>query len=250
MVPGDEVPELSPGGPRIAITWSRKATSPADRYLEAVMAAGGVPLLVLPEDGPQEVRRAQGLLLAGGLDVHPARYGQEIDPRVAGTVELDGERDAFELEALAWALEAGAPVLGICRGIQLLNVALGGTLLQDLSLRGIDPAVHQQRHRFPPLQEWEPAHSVRLDPASHLARILGGEEAGVNSFHHQAVDVPAGGLRVVARAPDGLVEGVEAVGLPFVLGVQWHPERMAARDPRQRALFAALVEAAARFHRR
>ncbi len=248
MEPG-EGPKLDAAGPRIAVTWSG-ATTAADRYLEAVVAAGGVPLLVRPEDGPQEVRRAHGLVLAGGPDVHPARYGQEIDPRVAATLDVEGERDVLELEAVTWALEAGAPVLGICRGIQVLNVAMGGTLLQDLSLRGIDPVIHQQRRRRPQPHEWEPAHVVRLDPASHLARILGGEEVAVNSFHHQAVDVPAAGLRVVASAPDGVVEGVEAHGLPFVLGVQWHPERMVDRDPRQRALFSALVEAAARFRRR
>ena len=143
MVPGDEVPELSAGGPRIAITWSRKATSPADRYLEAVMAAGGVPLLVLPEDGPQEVRRAQGLLLAGGLDVHPARYGQEIDPRAAGTLELDGERDAFELEALTWALEAGALGVGRARvvGAQLAEpLAQRGHLPLAIGQHGVEPA--------------------------------------------------------------------------------------------------------------
>lgn len=232
--------------PRIILTWSPQATRPADRYLEAIIAAGGVPLLVLPEDGLPDLRRGDGLVLTGGRDVHPARYGQQEDPRVAGTLELDEARDQFELDAIVFALERDRPILGICRGIQMLNVALGGTLLQDVSLRGIDIAAHQQRRRSPEPQDWEPAHPVHLEPGSRLAGIFGAEEVPVNSFHHQVVGEPAPPLRVVARSPDGLVEGVEAGNHAFVVGVQWHPERMVGHDPRQRALFAAFIEAAER----
>jgi len=241
-----EIPEVAMGGPRIILTWSPQATRPADRYLDAVIAAGGVPLLVLPADGLADLRTGDGLVLAGGRDVHPARYGQQEDPRAAGTLELDEARDQHELDAIAFALEHDLPILGICRGIQVLNVALGGTLLQDVSLRGIDVVAHQQRRRSPQLQDWEPVHLVRLEPGSRLAGVLGAGEVPVNSFHHQAVDEPAPPLRVVARAPDGLVEGVEAGDRSFVVGVQWHPERMVGHDPRQEALFAAFIEAAER----
>ncbi len=243
-------PEFVLSGPRIALTWSPLATRPADRYIEAVGAAGGVPLLMLPEDGMRELQTIDGLLLTGGRDVHPARYGQDPDPLVAGTLELDPARDQFEQDAIAFALEHDLPILGICRGIQALNVARGGTLLQDISLRGIEIAAHQQRRRSPPLQDWEPAHSVRLESGARLAGILGATEVPVNSFHHQVVDEPAPGLRVVARAPDGLVEALEAGDRPFVVGVQWHSERMVGHDPRQQALFAAFIDAAEGARRR
>jgi putative glutamine amidotransferase len=245
-----EVPDFKMDGPRIALTWSSRATRPADRYLEAVAAAGGVPLLTLPEDGLRDLRTADGVVLAGGRDVHPARYGQEIDPRVAAMLEPDEARDQFELDAIALALDRGLPVLGICRGIQVLNVALGGTVLQDVSLAGIELSAHQQRRRSPEPPEWEAAHDVRLEPGSRLAGILGVAVAPVNSFHHQAVDRPAEPLRVTARAPDGIVEGVEAPDRSFLIGVQWHPERMVAHHPAQRALFAAFVTAAGEARRR
>lgn len=233
-------------GPRIALTWSPLATRPADRYLEAVAAAGGVPLLMLPEDGMRELQTVDGLVLTGGRDVHPVRYGQEVDPRAAEPLEFDEARDQFELDAITFALERDLPILGICRGIQVLNVALGGTVLQDIRLRGLDITAHQQRRRSPEPQDWEPAHRVRLEPGSRLAGILGAAEVPVNSFHHQVLDEPAPELRVVARSPDGLVEGVEAGHRSFVVGVQWHPERMVGHDPRQRALFVAFIEAAER----
>lgn len=197
-----------------------------------------------PETGPAGLAGADGLLLAGGLDLHPSLYDQALDPRVVDTVEIDGERDRLEMVVVGAALAQGLPVLGICRGHQALNVALGGTLVQDLSLRGIEVPVHFQRRRDPEPPEWEPIHRVRIAPGSRLAAILGTEEVSVNSFHHQVVDRPAPGLRVVGIAEDGLIEALEAPDDPFLLSVQWHPERMARTDPRQAALFAAFVEAA------
>ncbi|HXF83071.1 MAG TPA: gamma-glutamyl-gamma-aminobutyrate hydrolase family protein, partial [bacterium] len=153
-------------------------------------------------------------------------------------------RDAAELTLVKAALGRDLPVLGICRGVQVLNVASGGTLHQDLALAGLDRAAHEQQKagRGPT----DVAHPVMIADASRLARILGARRVVVNSFHHQAIKQPAPGFVVTARAPDGVVEGLEHPDRAFVVGVQWHPERMVAAHPAQRRLFAALVEAAAR----
>ncbi len=230
--------------PRIAVTWPRRAPRTPDHYLDAVAAAGGAPILLTPQADLAPLASVDGILLAGGLDVHPNLYYQEIDARVAGTVEIDGERDRLEILVVGAALARDLPVFGICRGHQTLNVALGGTLVQDLSLRGIDVLAHYQKRRHPEPPESEPVHHVRIAPDSRLASILGVEEVAVNSFHHQVVDRPAPGLRVVGTAEDGVIEALEATDGRFLLSVQWHPERMARTDERQAALFAAFIEAA------
>ncbi|HEV8338278.1 MAG TPA: gamma-glutamyl-gamma-aminobutyrate hydrolase family protein [bacterium] len=230
--------------PRIAFTWPRRAPRTPDHYLDVLVAAGGEPLVLTPETDLAALAAADGVLLAGGLDVHPSLYHQEIDPRVAETVEIDGERDRLEMMVVGAALGRDLPIFGICRGHQTLNVALGGTLVQDLSLRGIEVPTHHQRRRQPRPAESEPVHRIRVAPGSRLAAILGSEEVAVNSFHHQVVDQPAPGLRVVATAEDGVIEALEAEDGRFLLSVQWHPERMARTDDRQAALFAAFVEAA------
>lgn len=230
--------------PRIAVTWPRRAPRTPDLYFGAITAAGGEPLLLSPETDLAPLADADGILLAGGLDVHPSLYQQEIDRRVAETVEIDGERDRLEILVVGAAVARDLPVFGICRGHQTLNVALGGTLVQDLSLRGIEVPSHHQRRLNPRPPESEPVHRVRVAPGSRLAAILGAEEVAVNSFHHQVVDRPAPGLRVVATAPDGVIEALEAADGRFLLSVQWHPERMARTDDRQAALFAAFIEAA------
>lgn len=226
--------------PRVGITWSQGPQRHLADYLRAVEDAGGLPVvLVAGQSDPEEP--LDGLLLAGGADVHPRRYRQEVDPRVAETLEFDELREAFELEVTRRALEEGLPVLGICRGLQLLNVVLGGSLVQDLSLLGVEPRTHNQRGI---LQPWQPAHPVRVSPGSRLHRLLGASEVEVNSFHHQAVADPAPGLRVVARSPDAVVEALENPDHRFLLAVQWHPERMVGRVPVQRELFTALIRAA------
>lgn len=230
--------------PRIAFTWPRRAPRTPDHYLDVLVAAGGEPLLLTPETDLTPLARADGVLLAGGLDVHPSLYHQEIDPRVADTVEIDGERDRLEMLVVGAALGRDLPLFGICRGLQTLNVALGGTLVQDLTLRGIEVPFHHQRQRDPRPPESEPVHRIRVAAGSRLAAILGSEEVAVNSFHHQVVDRPAPGLRVVATAEDGVIEALEAADGRFLLSVQWHPERMARTDERQAALFSAFVEAA------
>jgi putative glutamine amidotransferase len=212
-------------------------------YVRAVQQGGGVPVLLPPHLGEGALaalcERMDGLLLTGGGDLDPARFGQERHPTVYDVAPL---RDDLELELTRRALEEDRPVLAICRGIQVLNVALGGTLVQDLPSERPGPIVHSQtapRH--------EPTHPVKVQgEGSRLGEVLGAPEVQVNSMHHQAIDRLGGGLREVAWAPDGVIEGVEMPGPGFVLGVQWHPEELVGHDPAARSLFAAVVEAARR----
>ncbi|MDR7483077.1 MAG: gamma-glutamyl-gamma-aminobutyrate hydrolase family protein [Armatimonadota bacterium] len=210
-------------------------------YADAVREAGGDPILVAPGDPlPTAV---DGVLLSGGVDVHPRHYGQAVDPGAASTLAVDEPRDLMELDLVRHVLDRDTPLLGICRGAQVLNVAAGGTLWQDLSLAGVDPRRHDQDGWRP---DWDAAHGVTVERSSRLGDAVGVGALGVNSFHHQAVAAPAPGFCIVARADDGTVEGVESTRHRFVVGVQWHPERMAARHAVQRRLFAALVAATRR----
>jgi putative glutamine amidotransferase len=179
-----------------------------------------------------------GLILTGGADIHPSLYGQIVLERCG---EIDKERDRFEVELIYAARRRDLPFLGICRGLQVLNVALGGTLYQDLSYRaGTDPA-----HMSPRELRGEPAHPVAITPTSRLAHIIGSREVPVTSTHHQIILDLAPDLAISAVAPDGVIEAVEGPGR-FLLAVQWHPERMAHRHPEQLALFRSLVESARR----
>lgn len=233
--------------PRIGITTKSGGSAlPAYRlYAEAVAAAGGEPVWLEPEvlagvDPHEILRDLDGVLLSGGVDIDPAHFGATVTPEAG--VEIDAERDATELPLARAALDADLPVLGICRGIQTLAVAAGGALHQDLGLLGFDAARHQQRKAGK--DERAVAHRIRVSGGTRLAAALGDGEHEVNSLHHQAVrDVP-GGFVVTARAPDGIIEGMEDPHRTFAVGVQWHPERMVDRHPAQRRLFAALVEAA------
>lgn len=220
----------------------------SQRYFRAVTAQGGVPwmvpLLDRDLDTLREIyERLDGLFLAGGVDLHPYSYGDELDPLTGRT---DPPRDRVELLLARWALEEGKPVLGACRGIQTLNVAAGGNLFQD---------VHEQRdnpikHDYHPTQGYARdhlAHDVELAPGSRVREIFGTERIQVNSMHHQGVRDLASGLVAVGRAPDGLVEAVEAADGRFVVGVQWHPEMLVESDGPTRRLFAAFLEAAASF---
>ena len=223
--------------------WRAPATLLPINYVDQVTEAGGIPVLLPPVPGiASALGRLDGLILTGGGDVDPAGYGAESDPR---TTRVQPERDQAELELLAAALADGLPVLGICRGMQVLNVARGGTLCQHLPEEG--------GHR--PVPGTFGSHPVRLDPGSRLASILrpaGGQPTGsgadltldVPTAHHQGIAQLGDGLVPVAWAQDGLIEAVElAPGPgrhPFALGVQWHPE--ASQDQR---LVSALVTAAA-----
>ena len=201
-------------------------------YVEAVARAGGVPV-VLPVLSPGLAEtlldRVDGLLLPGGGDVEPARYGWAPAPE---TRPPDPDRDAWELACAAAALARDMPVLAICRGAQVLNVALGGDLVQHVD-------GHACAHRYQ-----EHVHHLRLAPGSRLARVVGADEVGANSLHHQAVGAPGAGVRAVAWAPDGTVEGFEVEGHPTVVAVQWHPELL-PDEPAQQRLFDDLVGSAA-----
>lgn len=212
-------------------------------YMRVLEAVGLAPVLVTPAHSP-EARRAlleacAGLVLTGGEDVDPRRYGE--DP-IAQLGEVTPVRDEAEAAALALALARDLPVLGICRGCQVLNVAYGGTLFQDLAAQRPGTGMHEQGEG-----SWgERAQVARVEPGSRLHRILGGAEVRINSFHHQAIREPAPGLAVTARAEDGVIEAVEDPARAWVLGVQWHPERQEASAPADdpdRLLFAAFRDA-------
>jgi putative glutamine amidotransferase len=213
-------------------------------YVEAVLAAGGVPIVLPPQDGNGDalLDAVDALLLSGGGDVEPARYGDvEVHPAVYGVSPL---RDRFELELAAGALARDLPLLCICRGLQLLNVALGGTLIQDVADQHDAPVRVQHRQHEDGLPSDAVGHELAVAPDSLLARVFGSKTVGVNSFHHQAIKALAPTLVPNARAADGLIEAVSLPETTFVLGVQWHPELMFERHPEQLRPFTALVEAA------
>jgi putative glutamine amidotransferase len=206
-------------------------------YVRAVEAAGGVPVVMpplAPADVPQLVARLDGLLLSGGPDLAPEAYGAKPHAELG---ETEAGLDAFEYAVVREALDAGLPILGICRGAQALNVARGGTLHQHLPDLG-DAVAHRQSD-----EARRPTHRVNVLRGTRLASVLGNTQLTVNSFHHQAVDRLGTGLRVSARAPDGTVEAIEDPAQPFVLAVQWHAETLVPDSPHQ-ALFEQLVAAA------
>jgi len=209
-------------------------------YIRAVEREGGIPLLIpfLSDDSLEEVAsRLDGLLLAGGGDVSPARYG-EANLYSRG---LNEERDRVELFLARWALSHGLPLLAICRGIQVLNVAAGGSLYQDIASQVPGALKHDYYPHYP---RHHLAHAVVVEPGTRLAKLVGDGRLRVNSLHHQAVKEVAPGLVVSARAEDGLVEGLEHPQHPFALGVQWHPEELVDKAPVMRRLFEGFVEAA------
>lgn len=244
--------------PRIGLTGSIKPTPMGTRrtflnepYVVAIQDAGGLPLVLTPAHAGPSLRALyellDGLVLTGGEDVEPARYGE---PEAHPTVETVPERDALEFRILEWALADALPVLAICRGLQLLNVALGGSLYQDLPSHYPEPIGHDQMKADPPGPRTEPHHPVAVLPGSCLADLLGSTRVEVNSMHHQGVRALAPTLVAVAHAPDGLVEGVEwrdpARG-GFLVGVQWHPEELArSGDGPSRRLFEGFVATVAK----
>jgi putative glutamine amidotransferase len=213
-------------------------------YVEGVTEAGGVPVVLPPVVGVREAEALlggiDGLLLSGGSDLDPSYYGEKAVSELGVTVP---ERDAFEMSLLEHALRRGLPILGICRGMQILNVALGGTLFQDLPSQVDHLVLLGHRQETP---KWEPTHEVEVNDGSKVAEILGTDELKVNSYHHQAVKNLAAGLVAVAHAPDGVVEAVEWGDLSqrWLVGVQWHAEAMRDAGPEHRNLFEAHVAAA------
>jgi putative glutamine amidotransferase len=213
-----------------------------DAYGQAVLNCGGAPLLVPISQDKSSLaaicERLDGLILSGGPDINPRYYGQESRP---GLMDVDEPQDRMELELTRQALAVDLPVLGICRGLQILNVALGGTLVQDI-VRQIPKAGNHS----PRADRSTVTHKVRIEPRTRLHGILQRRTLWVNSKHHQAVSRPAPGLAVCAVATDGVIEALEAGDREFVVAVQWHPEGLWHADVSARRLFKALVAAAAK----
>lgn len=213
-------------------------------YIAPLLALGATPLLLPPAEDPEVLARyvslCDGLLLSGGGDVDPLRFGED---QMWECGDVSPVRDAFELALFSRFLaEGGKPVLGICRGMQLMNVALGGSLYQDLPAARADKSIaHRQKQR-----SVYASHGVTLSAGSRLMQMLGKKDLRVNSHHHQAVNRVASPLRISALAPDGVIEAVEMPEHPFCIGVQWHPERLwdqPGSDVHAR-IFKAFVDAA------
>jgi putative glutamine amidotransferase len=223
--------------------WDQQAYLLPRSYIAAVQRAGGIALMLPPDEAlerePDEVLDlVDGLILAGGADIDPASYGDQPHPETRHTVP---ERDGFELALARRALERDIPLLGVCRGMQLLNVVLGGDLIAHIP----DRFGTQVIHRSPDVKPVP--HPVAICPESRLARVYGAS-AIVQSVHHQAVGRLADGLRAVAWAADGVVEAIESERHDFVVAVQWHPELDAfADDGDRRSVFDELVARAARY---
>ena len=208
-------------------------------YMEGILEAGGLPLMLPLTDDREVIRQmtdqCDGFLLTGGQDVTPSVYGAE---QTALCGETSPQRDAMEQQLLALARAQDKPVLGICRGIQFLNAALGGTLWQDLPVDYPSEVNHHQTGAYE-----APIHTVRLLPGTPLADLLGKDVLPVNSYHHQAIHTLAPGLVAMATAPDGIVEAVYEPGKRFVWAVQWHPEFSWKVNEDSRKIFAAFVGA-------
>ena len=208
------------------------------RYLQAIEAAGGIPVVAapMPSGGLAALLdRADGICLSGGPDIDPAGYGAERSCRVGPT---EPQLDAFEVDLVRAADERGLPILAICRGMQVLNVARGGTLHQHLP-EVVGETIGHRQH----LPGHITTHPVEVRSSSRLAAIIGAGDRQVNSFHHQGVDRLGTGLVTTSVAPDGTVESIEGQDRDFVIGVQWHAEGLTMR-PEQASLFAAFVTAA------
>lgn len=236
--------------PRIGISGGVKLvdgirrTGVNEAYAQSVANAGGLPILLTPQIPAEHAAAAldglDGLILSGGEDVDPARYSEVPSPRLGA---VDSRRDSLEFALFDAARRRGLPVFAICRGMQVVNVALGGTLYQDI------PSEHGQeiRHEVQPPRNTR-VHRVRIRPGTRLAHILGITGLDTNTIHHQAIKTLAPGLTVTADADDGVIEGVEgAPDQPWLVAVQWHPEEFHNQaDAPERKLFRAFVEEAER----
>lgn len=211
-------------------------------YTNAVEMAGGLPILLPTLSDlsviPEYLSRLDGLLLTGGADIEPSRYGQQPHPKLG---ETDPERDAFEIALVQQALAQDIPVFAICRGIQVVNVALGGTLYQHLPDECPSNIAHRQSDIG--LARSDFSHTIEIKPTSRLASIVESSHISVNSHHHQAVREVAPGLEPVAWAPDGVIEALESPRHRFLLAVQFHPEETYPHDPPSQQLFAAFLKA-------
>lgn len=243
--------QSSSARPRVGIPWRTMAEQreqkrdKLDFYFEAVRKAGADPVEVLLDQSPgqleEQLKSLDGFVLPGSpADVAPSRYGAVAHPK---TKNLDPHRDNTDDAILAHAFKACKPVLAICYGCQMLNVHLHGTLVQDIRARKPEALPHGQSDLPPGQRQGDAKHAAAFEPESRLARLSGAAEAEINSSHHQAIDRPGENLRITARAPDGVVEGIEWTGdSNWVVGVQWHPERR--DDALSQRLFSDFVAAA------
>lgn len=207
-------------------------------YTESIKDAGGIPVMLHTTDDDESIARlaemCDAFLFTGGHDVHPSMYGEEMIEGV-GPCE---ERDAFEKKLLLAVLETDKPILAICRGMQLMNVVLGGSMYQDIMTQRPTDVEHRM-----PAPSDKVIHSVRITPDTPLCSILGTENDEINSYHHQCVKEVGQGLETMAFAPDGIIEGLYMPDKKFVLGVQWHPERLAKKYENAAKLFKAFIQA-------
>jgi putative glutamine amidotransferase len=218
----------------------------SQQYVRVLVGAGAVPWIIpLIQNDPATLRaiydRLDGVFLPGGVDLHPSAYDEGPNDLCGRT---DPARDQIELSLTQWALEEGKPLLAVCRGIQVVNVAAGGTMHQDLATQ-LPGAI---KHDYFPRQGQNPrdqlVHEVEVARGSRLASLLGASTIRVNSMHHQGIKQLGPGLRPTGHAPDRLIEALESSNGHFLLGVQWHPEALVERDPRMQRLFTAFIEAA------
>jgi putative glutamine amidotransferase len=221
--------------------WVDAGVAVPEPYLAALKRAGAQEAVLMPEamsptDAADLLDHFDGLLLLGGGDLDPGTYGAVPDTHNYG---MSDPRDAFELALARAAIDRGLPTLAVCRGSQVLNVGLGGSL--DQHITGRDGLIG---HGTPGVEGGATLHPVSIDADSRLGRAMDAATAEVSSHHHQAMDRLGAGLRVTARAPDGIVEGIELDGDAWIVGAQWHPEDTAGRDPVQQSLFDAFVREA------
>ena len=233
-------PRIALAAFRIQKPGSTPAYSSREELVRAILAAGGRPYLLptaLPlESIPEVMGEFDGLFISGGGDIHPDYFNGEMHPSVDG---IDRERDEFEIAICRQAVATDKPAFGICRGQQVLNVAMGGSLVVDIPSELPEAGQHRW---WPNYQRSRLSHSVQLETDSQLAGIMGGTAFEVNSLHHQSVKHLGKGLKVVATAPDGVIEALEMPGKHFVVSVQFHPEWLQEYEPMWR-IFKAFVEA-------
>ena len=209
------------------------------KYVDAIIEEAGLPILIPVGNDVVTIdsimKLCDGLMFVGGSDVDPWYFSQE--PQFP-TKKIDPERDNFEIELIKSALRELKPLLGICRGMQVINIAAGGDIYQDLSGQKKGVFIHEQN-----APRWHPTHKIKIHPETKLERILGRNELRVNSFHHQAVRKVAPGFKISALSGDGVIEGIEHDSLEFALGIQWHPEELIKTNTLSKNLFAGLIEA-------
>jgi putative glutamine amidotransferase len=215
----------------------------ASRYCDAIQNAGGLPIIIPHSPSRTQIRhllrRVDGLLISGGdFDIDPSHYGEQP---IADLGKIKAQRTFTELESIALGLQRDLPMLGICGGAQAINVALGGSLYQDIATQLPNAREHQRNHSN--------GHIIELLRGTLLHKIFNRQTMKVNTTHHQAIRAPGKGLVINATAPDGLIEGIESTKHSFVLGVQWHPEVLAQRSPAHRKIFSSFISICKRLHR-